>query len=93
NELVEVFSSLDGQERLYLDDIYYGGGTVEKDISSKELAEQVKRRFPDVHYMGDRKSIVQDIVKKAQSGDLVLVMGARDVNQICKKILESLKSD
>lgn len=90
NDLVKVFSSLRKDEFLYIDDIYYGGGTVEKDVSSKDLTEQIKPNFADTFYFGNRAKIVEDICQKAISGDMVLVMGARDINQICSEILQKL---
>ncbi|RCK77916.1 MAG: UDP-N-acetylmuramate--alanine ligase [Candidatus Ozemobacter sibiricus] len=89
-DLVKVFRSLRPDEFLYLDDIYYGGGTVEKDISSKDIVEEVRAGFPNVYYHGDRQRIVTDIVNQAQAGDMVLVMGARDINRICQEILDRL---
>ncbi len=91
DDLVKVFSSLESGEFLYLDDIYYGGGTTEKDISSKELVEQVRQTFPDVYYCGNRNDIVSNIVSQARAGDMVLVLGARDINVICRTILDFLQ--
>jgi len=90
-DLVNVFGSLERDEFLFLDDIYYGGGTVEKDISSQQIVDEVKRKFPNAFYFGDRDRIVSNIVKEAKSGDMVLVMGARDINTICRRILELLQ--
>ncbi len=90
-ELVEVFASLQhDSEHLYLDEIYYGGGTVEKDISSADLIAEVKPRFPNAHFFGDRTKIIADIASRAKPGDMVVVMGARDINAICKPILDAL---
>jgi len=90
-DLVKVFSSLKENESLYLDEIFYGGGTVEKDISSKQIVEDVRKKFANAFFFDDRQKIVQEVVKQAKSGDLVLVMGARDINQICHQILQFLQ--
>lgn len=89
-DLVQVFQNLQDDEFLYLDDIYYGGGTVEKDISSKDIIDEVRERFANAFYLGNRDRIVQNIVQEARHGDMVLVMGARDINQICRPILDSI---
>ena len=39
---------------------------------------------------GDRARIVADIASKARPGDMVLVMGARDINNICRPLLDAL---
>lgn len=91
NELVQVFTNLNQEnEYLYLDDIYYAGGTVEKNISSEDIVNLVKPRFKNIFYFKDRNKIVEDIASRAQDGDYVVVMGARDINQICKDIIKSL---
>ncbi len=90
-DLVKVFSELQSEEFLYLDDIFYGGGTVEKDISSRDIIEEVRHRNPNAFYLGDRRRIVERIAGEAQQGDMVLVMGARDINTICRQILDYLQ--
>lgn len=91
DDLVKVFSTLGPDENLYLDEIFYGGGTVEKDISAKNIVDEVKNHFPNAHFLGDRNQIVSEVVKQAKAGDMVLVMGARDINTICRKILDCLQ--
>lgn len=90
DDLIEVFSSLQENEYLFLDDIYYGGGTVNRDITSEEIVRSVRRRFKNAFYTGSRDEIVSRIAAEAESGDMVLVMGARDINIICQKVLERL---
>ncbi len=90
DDLIKVFSSLQTEEFLFLDDIFYGGGTVSKDISSQEIVEQVSKNFPNASYAGNRQNIVASIVSQAKPGDMVLVMGARDINVICREILNQL---
>ncbi len=88
--LIEVFSNLRENEFLFLDDIFYGGGTVNRDISSEEIVKSVRQRFKNAFYPGSRDEIVARISAEAVSGDMVLVMGARDINVICQQILARL---
>lgn len=90
DDLIDVFSRLDSDEFLFIDDIYYGGGTVSRDISSEEIVNSVRQRFKNAWYTGSREEIVRRIASEACNGDLVLVMGARDINAICHQILERL---
>lgn len=90
DDLIEAFSNLHDNEFLFLDEIFYGGGTVNRDVSSADIIEQVQKRFANAWSPGCRNVIVDSISEKAQSGDMVLVMGARDVNVICKQILDKL---
>ena len=90
DDLIEVFSNLEENEFLFLDDIFYGGGTVSRDISSEEIVDSVRKRFKNAYYTGSRDEIVSRIAAEATAGDLVLVMGARDINLICRQILDRL---
>lgn len=90
DDLIEVFSNLKENEFLFLDDIFYGGGTVSRDISSEEIVKSVRQRFKNAWYTGSREEIVARITAEAVSGDMVLVMGARDINTICRQILDRL---
>ncbi len=90
DDLIEVFSNLEENEFLFLDDIFYGGGTVNRDVTSEEIVNNVRKRFKNAYYTGSRDEIVSRISAEAAAGDLVLVMGARDINVICRQILERL---
>ncbi|MBU1109153.1 MAG: hypothetical protein KKB51_20920 [Candidatus Riflebacteria bacterium] len=90
DDLIDVFSNLGDNEFLFIDDIYYGGGTVSRDISSEEIVNSVRQRFKNAWYTGSRDEIVRRIASEACKGDLVLVMGARDINTICRQILDQL---
>jgi UDP-N-acetylmuramate--alanine ligase len=90
DQLVDVFSNLEENEFLFLDEIFYGGGTVNRNISSEEIVRAVKQRFSNAWYMADREQLVEKISSEVRSGDMVLVMGARDINSICQKILDRI---
>lgn len=92
DKLIEVFSNLSNDEYLFLDDIFYAGGTVDRDICSEDIINSVRQHFKNAWYLGSRKEIVKRISSEVRDGDLVLVMGARDINTICHQILEQLKN-
>ncbi|MBI5240402.1 MAG: UDP-N-acetylmuramate--alanine ligase [Elusimicrobia bacterium] len=78
-ELIEAFASaLAPDDRLWLPDIYYVGGTTAKDISSRDLAEPLRARGRKACHVPRRSDITALIKAEAKEGDLVLVMGARD---------------
>lgn len=93
DQLIEVFSTIKDNEYLYLDEIYYGGGTVEKNISSKEIVDAVGTKVKNIFCPGSRDKIIDDIVDKVDNNDIVLIMGARDINKICPVILEKLNNN
>jgi UDP-N-acetylmuramate--alanine ligase len=92
DDLIEVFSSLkEENEFLFLDEIYYGGGTTNKNISSKDLVAETKKTFKNVSFVENREELVKHIAQNARAGDLVLVMGARDINLICQPLLKAFE--
>lgn len=93
NELIEAFASALGPEdRLWLPDIYYAGGTTAKDISSRDVVEPVRARGRQAFHVPRRADITAQVAAEARAGDLVLVMGARDpsLTDFARGILKAL---
>ncbi|MEK7743480.1 MAG: Mur ligase family protein, partial [Elusimicrobiota bacterium] len=79
NDLIAAFSeSLRPEDRLWLAEIYYAGGTAVKDISSRDIAGPIAAGGKKAAFLPGRDAIALEIAKEAHPGDLVLVMGARD---------------
>jgi UDP-N-acetylmuramate--alanine ligase len=78
----ELAGSLSGgmtpDDRLYLPDPVYQGGTVEKSRGSDWLAEQVRAAGKQAEHIPQRADIGDALVAEAKSGDRILIMGARD---------------
>jgi UDP-N-acetylmuramate--alanine ligase len=66
------------EDRLYLPDPVYQGGTVERVRGSDWLAEAVSGRERDAVHIPDRGAIGEALVAEAKPGDRILIMGARD---------------
>jgi UDP-N-acetylmuramate--alanine ligase len=66
------------EDRLYLTDPVYQGGTVERTRGSDWLASQVKERGHDALHLAERSEIAAELVAEAKAGDRILIMGARD---------------
>ena len=78
---------------LFMPEIFYAGGSVNKDISSKDLIDYGKSLGLNAFFYQTRdeiKNIFFDFVKK---GDRIVIMGARDnsLTDFCKDILKGLK--
>jgi UDP-N-acetylmuramate--alanine ligase len=65
-------------DRLYLPDPVYQGGTVDKVRGSDWLAEQVRDHAKQAEHIAERPKIADALVAEAQEGDRILIMGARD---------------
>ncbi len=93
DDFIKAFSDVLGPEDvLWLPDIYYAGGTAVKDISSEDLAGPIRDRGGDARYAPERAGIPRAIAGEARSGDLVLVLGARDptLSAFAREVLEAL---
>lgn len=79
DEFIKSFSSgLRLQDMIWLLDIYYAGGSTQKDISSADLVREIKQKGGQAHYAENREKLLRFLKKDAQEGDVIVVMGARD---------------
>jgi len=96
NELCDAFSDIKNGDRLIINEIYYAGGTVDKNISSREIVEEIssKHKIDNVRYCETLEAttnhITETIRKNPENPYIVLVMGARDINKICPDILSKI---
>jgi len=91
--LIETFKQeLNDDDMLLMPEIYYAGGTATKSISSADIVADVMAGGRNAHFFATREDIVPFISKKAQSGDRVIIMGARDdtLPQFAASILQVL---
>ena len=78
-ELASTFAEhLGPEDRLYLPDPVYQGGTTDTSRGSEWLAEAVRAAGGDARHVAERDAIAAEIAAEARPGDIVLVMGARD---------------
>jgi len=71
-------SGMTADDRLYLPDPVYQGGTVEKRRGSDWLAGQVATHGRHAEHIPERAKIGDALVAEAKDGDRILIMGARD---------------
>lgn len=93
DDLITAFAeALHDNDVLWLPEIYYAGGTVVKDISSAEIVNALQSAGRDARFTAERGRLTSQIAAEARSGDLVLVMGARDpsLTDFCRDILCAL---
>ena len=65
------------QDRLCYAEIFYAGGTVARDMSSRMLADDLPAAM-ECGYAADHPAVVEWLRTHARPGDTVLIMGARD---------------
>jgi UDP-N-acetylmuramate--alanine ligase len=79
------------QDRFCYAEVFYAGGTVAKDISSRDLAADLPAALK-CGYARDHEAARQWVVSEARPGDTVLIMGARDPDlpRLARAVLASL---
>ncbi len=93
--LIRVFShGLTSRDKLLFTPIYYAGGTVRRDVSSRQLASEIRAHGIDVQVL-ERPKMPASLAKLAAPGTLILVMGARDpsLSDFCRNILDEIRRD
>jgi UDP-N-acetylmuramate--alanine ligase len=79
DQLAESFANgMAGDDRLYLSDPVYQGGTVERTRGSDWLAEQIEAKGGSAAHVPDRSEIGEKLLAEARPGDRIVIMGARD---------------
>lgn len=74
----EMAEALGPEDRVYLPEIYYAGGTADKTISSADLIASLNRRRPIGAFFPTKDEVIAAMVREARPGDWLVTMGARD---------------
>ena len=86
-EFGEAFLNAD---MVILTDIYSAGEQKIKEVSGKLIFDEVKNH-QEVSYIARKEEIPEKLIKELKKGDMVLIMGAGDINTIAKEIISRLK--
>lgn len=79
---------------MFFSEIYYAGGTVTRDISAGDLADDLLIKGCEAVYIENRDECAKKMLEYAQPGDTILLMGARDpsLETFAKSVAELLKA-
>ena len=92
--LISAFvNGMDADDLVIMSEIFYAGGTAQKDISSGDLIAQIARAGRRAEYIERREDIVARLAEEARDGDRIVVMGARDdsLTVFAREILEKIR--
>ena len=95
DELAHSFAAgLAADDRLYLPDPVYQGGTVDRSRGSDWLAEQIRSQDRHVEHIAERAGIGDAVIVEARDGDRIVIMGARDdsLSEFAAELVERLGS-
>jgi UDP-N-acetylmuramate--alanine ligase len=88
----EVLKALNPQDYFLLSDVYYAGGTVDRVVTSEDVAAVMQKQNDHVMLFADRNLMLPFLKKNLQQGDVILTMGARDnsLSDFAKEIFEKV---
>ena len=92
-QIIESFKAyFTKDDILLMPEIFYAGGSVKKDISSKDLIDYALSLGVNAHFFDTRDEAKKYILKEAKPFDRIVIMGARDntLTDFCKTLLEEL---
>ncbi len=92
-ELAATFASgMRDDDRLYLPDAVYQGGTVDKTRGADWLAEAVRQAGGHAEHIADRDAIGAALLSQALPGDRIAILGARDdtLSDFAAELLDKL---
>ena len=79
NEFIETFANnLSADDVLIMPEPVYFGGTVDRSVSSKDIAAGVAAAGRKAEALATRDECGARLLKLAKPGDRIVVMGARD---------------
>ncbi len=93
DELARSFTEgMAPNDRLYLPDPVYQGGTVERARGSDWLTGQVRAQGRQAEHIPERAAIGEALLAEAREGDRIVIMGARDdsLSEFAAELVERL---
>lgn len=93
-EFTDCFATyLNPHDKLYLPEPVYFGGTVDRAVSSADLAADIQHRGKTALACSDREACATHILRDATPGDRIIIMGARDdtLSDFAASLLQAIK--
>ncbi len=84
--------SFAGADLVVVTDVYGAGEEPEPGVSGKLIADSIRERYPSkpLVYVASRAELAGSVVPLLREGDMVITMGAGDITQCAREILEML---
>ena len=93
NDFVQEISAvLRTEDEIWMSEIFYAGGTAVKDISAKDLIDDLKLIGKSAYFVEDRNQMLQFVRPHLKKDSVLLLMGARDpsLEEFAKKVWKEL---
>jgi len=90
----EFLTAFDQADKLLVTDIYAASETPIEGVNSRKLVDGIRAMgHPDVTYVADQQEMLDLLIAAAQPEDLILTLGAGDLNQLSARLVERLKRE
>lgn len=76
--IAEIGAVLRPQDEIWMSEIFYAGGTTEKDISANDLIVGLQARQKAAFFVEDRQHLMASVRSHLANDGVLLLMGARD---------------
>lgn len=88
----EIAKALRPEDEIWMSEIFYAGGTTTKDISSKDLIDDLKAKAAHAFFVENRNDLVSAIRSHLTDNCVLLLMGARDpsLEQFARQVWKEL---
>jgi UDP-N-acetylmuramate--alanine ligase len=88
----EISAALREADEIWMSEIFYAGGTAVKDISAKDLIEDIRAIGKKAFFVEDRNDFLQAVTPHLEKDTVLLLMGARDpsLEQFTKQVWEAM---
>jgi UDP-N-acetylmuramate--alanine ligase len=89
-EFARAFGDAD---KLVVCDVFAAGEAPIAGAGASELVDEIRRGgHPDVTYVARREDVAPFLARHLEAGDLVLTLGAGDIQLTCNELIESLEA-
>jgi UDP-N-acetylmuramate--alanine ligase len=88
----EIANTLRPQDEIWMSEIFYAGGTAVKDISAKDLIEDIRAKNKKAFFVENREDLIENLQSHFETPCVLLLMGARDpsLEQFATEVLEQI---
>lgn len=88
----EIGLALREEDEIWMSEIFYAGGSAEKNISSLDLIRDLQAMHKKAFFVADRNDLLQELKPHVNDQCMILLMGARDpsLGEFAKKFYEEL---
>jgi UDP-N-acetylmuramate--alanine ligase len=93
DDFIDCFAqSLNPADVLIMPEPVYFGGTVERSVTTADIVRGVREKGRDAHGFADRAACGAKLIRLAEAGDRIVVMGARDdtLSQFAAELLKAI---